>query len=397
MSRMSPANLAVIAVIAVLSIAPFACTGTPSGGDDTKTTGEPPGSGTAHTSNGATSTTAVGTSSPTTSETSTSDATQVDAGETLSATMTAGSTTGSTTEGSTTGSTTENSTTETDGEGPFKVGLALKTLCSPNFDVMCGVTPDDRMVCWGSVGAPSFQVPAGKVKAVSDYCFMAVLENGDLHRVLNVPSKPLALPKGPFVLAAGDYPYGCAMAANNEMTCWVAEGYQTLEDPPPGPYLALGDTLEGSCQMCGIKADGSLVCWKRPLAGGWDAQCGGNVWDGVATGTYKKFIGNGFDFVTAMNSLGQLVWFMPKADPSIYVDPPFASGGFVEANILVGLRQSGELLYFENSMGDGVPILPGAYVTFEGTQYNGCAIRQADSRVVCWGEGASGQFDPPTE
>jgi hypothetical protein len=79
------------------------------------------------------------------------------------------------------------------------------------------------------------------------------------------------------------------------------------------------------------------------------------------------------------------------------VEPLFASGGFAEADALVGLRQSGELLYFEKGMGDGVPILPGAYTTFRSEYNGGCAIRQSDSRVVCWGEGEYGQFDSPTE
>lgn len=98
-----------------------------------------------------------------------------------------------------------------------------------------------------------------------------------------------------------------------------------------------------------------------------------------------------------MNDMGQLVWFYPSQDEHIYVAPAFESGGFVEARAFLGLKQSGDLLYYEKGMGDGVPVLPGAYTTFQGDQHGGCAIRQADSRVVCWGEGDYGQFDPPTE
>jgi len=81
--------------------------------------------------------------------------------------------------------------------------------------------------------------------------------------------------------------------------------------------------------------------------------------------------------------MGQLVWFDPVFGGMIYVESIFASGGFVEAAILVGLRQSGELLYFEKGKGDGVPV-PGAYTTSFGYEDTGCAIRKADSRVVCW-------------
>jgi hypothetical protein len=98
-----------------------------------------------------------------------------------------------------------------------------------------------------------------------------------------------------------------------------------------------------------------------------------------------------------MNSMGQLIWYEPGWGGNTYVDPPFASGGFAEAWALVGLRQSGELLYFHQSMGDGVPVIPGAYTTFVGDKEAGCAIRKADSRVVCWGQGNYGQFDPPTD
>lgn len=318
---------------------------------------------------------------------------------------------GSTSHGDTSGSTSTTSTgeettqdsTETGGD-PFKVGIALKSLCRPDPTVVCGVTLDDRMVCWGAVDDPPFQVPPGKVKAVSPHCFTAVLENGELHRLVNYPAWPVTLPAGPFVLTGGDYPYECAMAANNEMTCWAAEGHQMLEEPPPGPYLTLNDARESDCQMCGIRDGGSLVCWKKPvLDGDWDDGCNALGWDGVAPGSYTKFIDSigpssrGDGGVLVMNDIGQLVWFYPSQDEHIYVAPAFESGGFVEARAFLGLKQSGDLLYYEKGMGDGVPVLPGAYTTFQGDQHGGCAIRQADSRVVCWGEGDYGQFDPPTE
>ena len=370
------------------------CAGPDIAGSEPKATSEAPsGSSTTGTSGGSSSSTDVSTDpAPTTGNISSGSTSHDVTSESTSHDDTSGSTsTTSTGEG-----TTQN--TETGGEGPFKVGLALKSLCSPDQTSVCGVTLDDKMVCWGSIDDPSYQLPPGKVKAVSPHCFTAVLENGELHRLWNFPSKPLSLPKGPFVLAGGEYPYGCAMAANNEMTCWVAEGYEIIEEPPPGPFLTLNDALEVDCQMCGINDSGSLVCWKKPVLGGdWERDCNGLGWTGGAKGTYTKFIGSIYGSVRAMNDMGQLIWFYPSGNDSLYVDPAFASGGFVEADVLVGLRQSGELLYFENSMGDGVPVVPGAYTTYHGDQNGGCAIRQADSRVVCWGQGDYGQFDPPTE
>src|SRR5690606_25559877 len=106
-------------------------------------------------------------------------------------------TSGSTSQAETSGSTstaspgegmTENPT-ETGGEDPFKAGIALKRLCSPNPTSMCGVTPDDELVCWGNIDHPSYKVPPGKVKSVSPRCFLAVLESGELHRLRDYPSQ----------------------------------------------------------------------------------------------------------------------------------------------------------------------------------------------------------------
>lgn len=375
-----------------IALALVACTDPTA--SDTKTTSE------SSSGSSATGTSSEGSSTPTDVGTG-PDSTTVDI---TSGGDSQAETSGSTTQAETSGSTSTTSTgegttedpTETGGEDPFKVGIALKQLCNLDPSSMCGVTPDDELVCWGDIDYPFYKIPPGKVKSVSTNCFLAVLENGELHRLRDHPSQPLDLPGGPFVLAAGEYPYGCAMAANNEVTCWVAEGYTAIEAPPPGPYVALDDAREGNCQMCGIRGDGSLVCWKRPVKGDWGANCNAFGWNGAAEGTYTKFIASSFHSVRLMNDMGQLVWFEPEFG-SISVAPLFASGGFAEANALVGLRQSGELLYFENGMGDGVPILPGAYTTFRGDYNGGCAIRQSDSRVVCWGEGEYGQFDPPTE
>ena len=369
------------------------------------------GSNTSHTSEGGSPTsggstgpdpTTGGIHSGSTSSPDTSGSTSsADTSESTSDTDTRGSTSDTDTSGMTSTTSAGESTTdapaETDGEGHLKVGLALKNLCSPDLTSLCGVTLDDKMVCWGNIDHPAFHLPPGKVKSVSPRCFTAVLENGELHRLWNFPSKPLSLPKGPFVLAGGEYPYGCAMAANSEMTCWVAEGYQAIEQPPPGPFLTLSDADESDCQTCGIRDNGSLVCWKKPINGDWGSFCNEVDWVGAATGKYTKFMGSDFQQVAVMNTKGQFAWFAPGLGGSLYVGPPFSSGGFVEAVGLVGLKQSGELLYFEKGMGDGVPVVPGAYTTFFGDQDAGCAIRNADSRVVCWGESEYGLFDPPAE
>ena len=390
-----------------LALAFAACANPDVGGGDTRatsTTGEPSsGSSTTRTFEGGSSTSGGSTGpGPTTGGVLSGSTSNTDTRGSTSSTDPGGSTSNTDTGGSTRATSTGESTTdapgETDGVSPFKVGLALKSLCSPDLTSVCGVTLDDKLVCWGNIDHPSFQLPPGKVKSVSPRCFTAVLENGELHRLWNFASLPLSLPKGPFVLAGGEYPYGCAMAANSEMTCWVAEGYQVIEEPPPGPFLTLLDANDADCQMCGIRDNGSLVCWKKPINGDWGSFCDGKGgWAGAATGKYTKFMGSTFSAVAAMNTMGQLVWFYPVFGGMISVESIFASGGFVEAAILVGLRQSGELLYFEKGMGDGVPVVPGAYTTFFGYEDTGCAIRKADSRVVCWGESEYGQFDPPTE
>lgn len=54
------------------------------------------------------------------------------------------------------------------------------------------------------------------------------------------------------------------------MACWSAEASPMLEDPPPGPYLALPDAREGHCQRCGIRDGGTIldgsIPWPRGIA-----------------------------------------------------------------------------------------------------------------------------------
>ena len=54
------------------------------------------------------------------------------------------------------------------------------------------------------------------------------------------------------VLEVGAFP--CALQPDNTVICWGSG------NPPEGIFSRLGDTMD---KMCGIRLDGTLVCWKR--------------------------------------------------------------------------------------------------------------------------------------
>ncbi len=143
-------------------------------------------------------------------------------------------------------------------------------------DVVCGVTVDDRVVCWGLLRftpmvpgvaphpvslAPPDSVQGFAVQvSVSRSHACAVLKSGALTCWGESATGQTAVPPGAYrsVVTAPDRT--CALTRAGEVSCWgrpITWMHKTFA-PPKGPFVELG---LGDSHACARREDGTVVCW----------------------------------------------------------------------------------------------------------------------------------------
>lgn len=91
----------------------------------------------------------------------------------------------------------------------------------------CGLTPEGRALCWGSV--PTEGMATEALPDAPDQRFVAI--------------------------SAGDEGT-CGLRADGALSCWGSAAF--VEDPPAGPFVAVS---AGGEHACALRAKGEVVCW----------------------------------------------------------------------------------------------------------------------------------------
>jgi hypothetical protein len=314
------------------------------------------------------------------------------------------------------GETDDETDDETDGDdddGGLEEGLVAKSLMKLwGSSAFCAVRPDNTMVCWGgNVGISQLfnPPPADKtIKSVNRESSVVVLEDGELHAFFVPTGQEPQYPNGPYELAAGTWEAGCGVRPDQSLSCW---GVHEWDGPVPvqGPFAQfLMTPTELNCGVCAVRPSGELLCWKPASIILEDDFCEWGEAEMVVQppGLFKPF---GFASnwgVTVITADGIRAGWLPPDQPVAPHQPAWDPGGWIETWTggydMCGLNEGGELLCHESNVSDLEPLFPGTYRNLIGAKQGGCAIREADSRVVCWGKNPyrppmQHPFDPPNE
>ena len=121
-------------------------------------------------------------------------------------------------------------------------GPTYKTVSAANL-YTCAVSTDGEGVCWGSYQAPEGSLWGGSPSGRR--------EPPDLRRRANNP------PEGEFLdVAAGRF-HACGLRADGSVVCWGSSG-EGQATSPGGEFAAIS---AGEYHTCGLRPGGAAVCW----------------------------------------------------------------------------------------------------------------------------------------
>lgn len=235
----------------------------------------------------------------------------------------------------------------------------------------CAVHEDGRACCWGSDEFRQIQDNPGGAQCAD-------------------PSQ--AIPGDWDQISAG-HEFACALNRQGYATCWGQDEHGQVSEAPTG--VELQAIAAGGTHACAITAsDGRILCWGRNDQGGPVDYVPQNSFDI----NYTRIV-SGADYSCAIrqdqglrcwghNDVGQTSAPSDAGPYSLLAATDRTTCGILEAQTLScwGLNNQ----YQVTDAPDNVS------VHWVGLGFNhGCAIRNDNDHVICWGQNVDGQATPP--
>lgn len=135
----------------------------------------------------------------------------------------------------------------------------------------CGVTLEEKILCWGGVDRKDVYAPAGLFQQVTAGQFhtCGLTRDGEPRcwgeDHLTGATKP---PPGTFVQLEAGVDFTCGLRPSAEVECWGGNAHGQSDGPPAGERFLQIAASTSSPQACALTLDGSdLVCWGQNTKG----------------------------------------------------------------------------------------------------------------------------------
>ena len=236
----------------------------------------------------------------------------------------------------------------------------FRTVQADPVSYICGITTDDRLLCWGEYPALQWVPPSVTCEEIAlggFVCCLGLDHKVDCFGPIGADALPdLPVPEDLEVvdIAVGSS-HGCAIDLDGVVHCW-GDG-SSPEGPPPDWIGAHGDDGQGrpvpgvyvaidasDNATCGLHPDGTVDCW------------------GDVEGTLDRV-------------------------PEVTLETISVGGKFA-----CGLRPDGSIACWGDDFKGRASPPAGAFVQVDAGAAHACALRE-DGSVVCWG---AGETEPPT-
>ena len=134
----------------------------------------------------------------------------------------------------------------------------------------CGLHKDGTVACWGNDIPPGETgAPPGQFQQISSGDVSCGIREGGSVECWVAQGSPgpflLDVPNGEFVQVAAGGSHACAIATDGHAECWEYDGRIENFAPPEGPFVQLSASgyyyFAPYSITCGLRQDGSIVCW----------------------------------------------------------------------------------------------------------------------------------------
>ena len=205
------------------------------------------------------------------------------------------------------------------------------------------------------------------------------------HVPMPTPAPTLRPEPVSFVSVGAGHAHTCGVKADGSVICWGsyrvgAFGNSTgRPKPPPGSFVSVG---AGDYHNCGLKPDSSVECWGSNILG--RSAPSASSFSSISVGTEHAC---GVKTDSAVECWGSNI--LGKSTP------PTGRFASVSAGVLrtCGVKTDGSI----ECWGDNARGRPpsGSFLSVTVGYFHACSIR-TDGSVECWGSDSEGQAKPPT-
>ena len=270
---------------------------------------------------------------------------------------------------------------------------------------VCGIHAGGRLECWDRRGETWWQ-PEGQfqmVEVVIEGSACGLRSDGVIVCAEHGRRGPSPPPEGAFSTIDLTDTYGCGVRVGGELACWgelVSPSYEDIDEsrwvPPEGQFV---DVTAHETFACAVRADGEIACWGRETGCfGYDLIeiCGGWAHDPIPPGPFTQIdagpaLWGGPQTVCGVRADGRVVCWN---DGIVELARP-PSGRFitVDSDWSCGIRVGGEAVCWGRG-GERV-VAAGPFTAIDGTRDFGCGLLRSSGQIACWGSNEWGAASPP--
>jgi hypothetical protein len=268
--------------------------------------------------------------------------------------------------------------------GSFSIEVQAGSLrfvaVSAGFSYTCGLKTDGNITCWGSnvLGQVS-PVPAGSYTAVSAGNIHTCAVRADGGVVCwgnNAYGQVSPVPAGSYVAVSARDTHSCGLKTDGSVVCWGSNVLGQVSPVPAGPFATLSI---GSDYSCGLTAStGTMLCW--------------GAGPGAMSGTYAAMSAGLSGHLCGLRADGSLVCAGDNSYGQVSPVPAGTYGAVSAGNSFTcGLRSEGSIACWGyNGLGLVSPVPAGSYAAVSAGGQHACGLK-GDGNIACWGDNTQGQ------
>ena len=271
-------------------------------------------------------------------------------------------------------------------------------------------------IIWHAVTGGDYYIVVGDENTLGDFALTVTEGEATEPIATPAPTEPFTPPASSFVSVSAGESHTCGVKSDGSVVCW-GNDENGRATPPAGSFDSVST---GWFHTCGVRSDGSVACWganhfgqATPPAGtfvsvsaAWVHNCGvrsdgsaacwGNNASGEATPPAGSFnsVSAGDDHTCGVRSDGSVACWGDNEDGE--ATPP--AGSFVSVSAgghhTCGVRSDDSVACWgDDFAGDATPPA-GSFVSVSAGRSHTCGVR-SDGSVVCWGYTRAGAATPP--